>query len=160
MADDNEGLSTGNPAGFIRGLIQEGEGPTAGLSIYREAGGAIQDSRWFELYGQVANTVGDRPEMLGLDPFLPPNPGEYETWALGRGDQFMTQVDVLVFDKDIGSWLTMPATYVTDEPHSAEEAESWAWDNFDPNNTGSDINQTMYGAIATTFASTVPYGAT
>ena len=38
--------SNGNPAGYIRGLLNEGVGPTEGLRIYRDDGGAIQDSRF------------------------------------------------------------------------------------------------------------------
>lgn len=145
----------GNPSGFIRSLQAEGEGPTAGLRIFRDAGGSIQDSRWFDLYHQVADTLASTPQTLGLDPFSVPGPGEYETWQLGPGNQYMTQVDVTLYDKDLGEMLTKPYTYVTDDPHTIADAEDAAISEFDPDNTGSDFNQVMMGALATTVARTV-----
>lgn len=153
---EGDGYDIGNPAGFMRGLIAEGETATSGLQIFREAGGAIQDSRWFQLYGQVANTVAATPEMLEVDPLNLPSPADYGEWATNNPGQYVTQVEMQVFDRDLGSWLTMPATYLTDEPHTPAEAEQWAIDQFDPESTGSDFNQTVMGAIATHFWRTVP----
>jgi hypothetical protein len=149
--------SNGNPAGFIRGLLNEGETPTAGLAIYREAGGHIQDSRWFAMYRQVADTYADRPAMLGLDPFSLPGPEQYVEWRMGQGGQYATQVQIQILDRDTGDWLTKQFTYVTDQPHTAAEAERDAWDQFDPLNTGADYNEVMMGAVAVTFAQTIPY---
>lgn len=158
MPSENVGdPSNGNPAGFIRGLINEGERPTAGLDIYREAGGHIQDARWFSLYQQVANTYNDRPAMLGLDPYSAPGPTDYETWAFGRGGQYATQVQMQMVERDTGEFVTMQYTHLTDEPHTPAEAEAAAWDSFDPEVTGSDWDQTMMGATFTAVARTVPY---
>jgi hypothetical protein len=156
VAAGDYGEYTGNPAGFIRALIGEGESATSGLAIYREAGGAIQDSRWFQMYGQVANTVAQTPEMLGVDPFNLPGPGDYGEWATSRPGMYATQVEMQVLDRDLGQWLTMPYTYITDEPHTTAEAEQAAMDQFDPANTGSDFNQAMMGAVAVHLWRTVP----
>lgn len=157
MAGEEEGFPTGNPAGFIRGLIQEGEGPTAGLRIFRDAGGAIQDSRWFELYGQVNDTIARVPETLGLDPFAVPSPGEYEVWNLGSGNQYMTQVEVQIRDRDTGLWFTKPHTFVTDEPHTAADAEEDAFATYGDPDTENNYGETVMGALAVTFATTLPY---
>lgn len=156
MAAGEYGEYTDNPAGFMRALLAEGESATSGLAIYREAGGAIQDSRWYQLYGQVANTVAQTPEMLEVDPFGLPGPADYGEWATNKPGQFATQVEMQVFDRDLGEWLTMPATYLTDDPHTIAEAEQWAMDQFDPENTGSDFNQTVMGAVAVHLWRTVP----
>lgn len=159
MASGNIGEpSNGNPAGFIRGLLNEGEAPTAGLQIYRDAGGAIQDSRWFALYQQVSATYADRPEQLGLDPYSIPGPESYETWELGKGDQYATQVQIQVVDRDTGDWITKQHTYVTDLPHTAEEAEADAFAMFGDADTENQYGETVMGALAVTFAQTVPYG--
>lgn len=159
MPSENVGdPSNGNPAGFIRGLISEGERPTAGLDIYREAGGHIQDSRWFSLYQQVASTYADRPAQLGLDPYSIPAGSDYETWALGRGGQYATQVQIQVVDRDTGDWLTKQHTYVTDLPHTAAEAEEDAFAMFGDPDTENQYGETVMGALAVTFAQTVPYG--
>lgn len=155
---DEEITSTGNPSGFIRGLLAEGEGPTAGLQIYRDAGGAIQDSRWFSLYSQVANTAADLPESLALDPYSLPAGSDYETWSLGRGGQFMSQVELQIYDRDTGEILSRQYTYVTDDPHTAAEAEADAFDLFGDPETQNDYGETVLGAITTTMATTVAYG--
>lgn len=148
-----------NPAGFIRGLLNEGEGPTAGLQIYRDAGGEIRDSRWFELYSQVNNTYADRPDALTVDPFSVPSPGQYETWRFGRGGQYATQVQVQVVDRDTGQFFTKQHTFVTDEPHTAADAEADAFAMFGDPDTENNYGETVMGALAVTFAQTIPYGA-
>lgn len=159
MASDNVGdPSNGNPAGFIRGLLNEGEGPTAGLQIYRDAGGHIQDSRWFALYQQVNATYADRPAALGLDPYSIPGPTDYEPVELGRGGQYATQVELQVIDRDTGDWFTKLHTYVTDEPHSAEDAEADAFALFGDPDTQNNYGETVMGALAVSFWQTVQYG--
>lgn len=158
MTFDDEISSTGNPSGFIRGLLGEEVGPTAGLVAFREAGGAIQDSRWFSLYSQVANTAADLPASLALDPFSLPSGDDYETWALGRGGQYMSQVELQVYDRDTGEILSRQYTYVTDEPHTAAEAELDAFDLFGDPDTQNDYGETVLGALTTTMATTVAYG--
>lgn len=151
--------SNGNPSGFIRGLLNEGTGPTEGLRIYRdEAGGHIQDSRWFSLYQQVQGTYADRPDALALDPYSIPGPESYETWELGKGEQYATQVQIQIRDRDTGDWITRQHTYVTDLPHTAEEAEADAFAMFGDADTENQYGETVMGALAVTFAQTVPYG--
>lgn len=148
----------GNPSGFIRSLQAEGEGPTAGLRIFRDAGGEIQDSRWFDLYRQVADTLAGNEAAAGLDPFSLPGPADYTSWAMGRGNQFMTQVEVQVRDRDTGLYFTKQHTYVTDEPHTAAEAEDDAFALFGDPDTENTYGETVMGALAVTFAQTTPYG--
>jgi len=148
----------GNPSGFIRALQAEGEGPTAGLRIFRDAGGKIQDSRWFDLYRQVADTLARIPQSLGLDPYSVPGPGEYTQWSLGRGNQFMSRVEVKVLDRDTGDYYTKWHTYVTDEPHTMVEAEDDAFAMFGDPDTENAYGETVMGALTVTMAKTVPYG--
>lgn len=150
--------STGNPSGYIRGLLSEEIGPTAGLAAFREAGGAIQDSRWFALYSQVASTQSNLPESLALDPYSTPGAGDYEEWALGKGRQYMSQVELQIYDRDTGEILSRQYTYVTDEPHTAIEAEQDAFDLFGDPETQNDYGETVLGALTTTMARTVAYG--
>lgn len=157
MAYEDPNISNGNPAGFIRGLLNEGENQTSGLDIYRQAGGRIQDSRWAALYQQVASTYADRPATLGLDPFSIPGAGDYETWNFGKGGQFATQVQIQMYDRDLGQIVTKQYTHVTNLPHTGAEAEQAAQDQFDPENTGADYNEVLLGAVAVTYATTVPY---
>lgn len=154
---DDPNISNGNPAGFIRGLLNEGENQTNGLDIYRGAGGHIQDARWARLYQQVASTYADRPAALGIDPFSIPAAGDYETWNFGKGGQFATQVQIQMYDRDLGQYVTRQYTHVTNVPHTGVEAEQAAADQFDPENTGADYNEIFDGAVAVTYATTIPY---
>ena len=158
MAGEEDIRSTGNPAGFIRGLIAEGMRPTEGLREYKAVGGRIQESRWFALYQQVYNTYADRPAQLGLDPFAIPGTGNYETWRLGKGGQYATQVQIQVVDRDTGDFLTKQHTYVTDVPHTAADAEADAFAMFGDPDVENQYSETVMGALAVTFAQTVPYG--
>lgn len=149
-----------NPAGFIKALINEGEGPTAGLRIYRDAGGAINDSRWFSLYGQVADTIAREPAVLGLDPFMLPTISDYgEPWAMGKGGQFATQVEVQIVDRDTGLWFTKQHTYITDVAHTPAEAEADAFAMFGDPDTESEYGETVMGALAIHLWQTTPFGA-
>lgn len=147
---EEPGFDTGNPAGFIRSLIQEGVGPTEGLALYRDpsVGGQIQDSHWFQLYGSVADTLGRTPEALGLDPYSLPGPADYGKWPTRTPDQYATQVEVQLWDRDLQDYITLQHTYITDYQHTPSEAEWDAEQNFDPDVTGTDKNQIYRGAVA------------
>jgi hypothetical protein len=148
-----------NPAGFIRGLLAAGEGPTAGLRIFRDAGGAINDSRWFNLYSQVNDTAQREPGILGMDPFTLPSTGDYgDPWVMGRGGQFATQVEIQVVDRDTNLWFTKQHTYITDEPHTPAEAEADAFDTFGDPDVENEYGEVVMGAIAVHMWTTTPYG--
>ncbi len=150
--------------GFIRGFYAEGVGPSEGLDIYRDiqhnlGETAIRDSRWFELYSQYVDTYASRPGQLGLDPFALPGPEMYDEWRFGKGGQYATQVEIQVIDRDTGDWLTKQHTFVTDEPHTPADAEADAFALFGDVDTQNDYGETMVGALAVSFATTIPYGA-
>lgn len=154
---EDEVTSTGNPAGYIRGLLSEGIGPTAGLRAFREAGGAIQDGRWFDLYGVVGDTAARVPASLALDPYNVPGPADFENWRMGKGGQYATQVEVTVRDRDTGDYFTKQHTYITDQPHTPAEAESDAFDVFGDPDSESTYGETVLGALAVNFYTTTPY---
>lgn len=149
MAFDDDIFGTGNPAGFIKGLIGDEVGPTAGLRAFREAGGEIQDSRWFDLYGQVSDTLAREPGVLAFEPGALPGPSDYGVWSVkGPGGQYATQVEVQIRDRDTGNWYTKQHTYITDDPHTPEEAEADAFDMFGDPDTENDYGETVMGALA------------
>ena len=146
-----------NPAGFMAGLVQEGESAASAYQIFHDAGGHMQESRWNLLYGQVANTVAQTPEMLALDPFQLPGPADYGEFQSGAGGKYATSVDLQLFDRDLGAYITNRVTYFSADPHTPAEAAQWAINNFDPANTGADYNQILDGALAVHLWKTVPY---
>src|SRR5437899_2882582 len=92
------------------------------LAELRELGGTSADRKWFELYGQVADTLARTADTAALDPTMLPLPSDYGTWSMGRGGQYATQVNVTYIDEETGLRSTSPYTHVTDEPHTPEEA--------------------------------------
>lgn len=151
-------VDVGNVSGYVRDLIGGGYNATQGLAAFREAGGAIRDSRWYSLYGQITDTIAREPSFLALNPYQIPDPSEYGVWAMGRGGQYATQVQLQIVDRATGLLTTQLATYVSDSPHTPIEAQMWAMDTFGADDAESDYGVTVMGATATKVWTTVPYG--
>jgi hypothetical protein len=151
-------VDVGNVSGYVRDYIAAGLKPTEALREFRAAGGAIQDSRWFSLYGQITDTIARQPSFLALNPYVLPSPSEYGTWATGRGGQYATQVSIQLRDRDTGLYTTQLATYFSNDPHEPAEAEQWAMDTFGASESEADYGVTVMGATATAVWQTVPYG--
>lgn len=158
MAGEPTPIDVGNVSGYIKDLLGGGYSATAGLEAFRQAGGAIRDSRWFSLYGQIADTIAREPSFLALNPYNVPDASEYGTWAMGRGGQYATQVAIQLVDRGTGLYTTQLATYVSDEPHTPVEAQAWAIDQFGTPEAETDYGVTVMGATATKVWQTVPYG--
>lgn len=159
MAAGGPPVDVGNVSGFIRDLVAEGIPATQGLAMLRESGGAIRDSRWYSLYGQVRDTIAREPSFLAINPYQLPGASDYGTWAMGRGGQYATQVGVTLLDRGTGLLTTQLATYVSDTPHTGVEAEQWAQDQFGTADAQTDYGVTVMGATAQKYWQTVPYGA-
>lgn len=158
MPGDPSETGAYNPTGFIKDLISEGTLPTEGLDIFREAGGRINDARWFEMYRSTAETLANEPAYLALDPTALPSPSDYAEAAFGRGGQYATQVVVQMRDVETGLWHDQLALYVTDEPHTPEEAQAWAMGTFGDPDDEETYEVNVMGALALHVWTTVPYG--
>lgn len=163
MANGDDGFDTGNPAGFIRSAIFGESNQSEAYDLFHSFGGHMQESRFNQLYQNVSDTMARESESLGLDPFQVPGPAAYSEWATKTPGLYATQVELQVFDKELeneqgkmGAWITMQTTYVTAVPHTPAEAEQWADDTFNPENTGTNANQVVYGGVAIHFWKTVP----
>jgi len=151
------GANIGNPSGFIKGLIDEGEGPTSGLQIFRDAGGEIRTQTWFQLYGEVNEALITSGEASALDPYQLPDPAGYSEWKMGRGGQFATQVKVFFTDRDTGVVGTTNYTYITDQAHTPGEAEAAAFDEYADADNENEYGQTVQGTMTTNVFATVPW---
>lgn len=147
MSDDEfGGTPIGNPAGFIRGSILDGLSARASLAAFREAGGAMRDEYFRQLYGEITNSIARSPAAAALDPFSIPNASDYATWSMGSGGQFATQVQVLFRDKDTGIIGSKEYTYVTDYAHTPAEAMQAGIDEFGDVDDVNEYEQVMYGS--------------
>lgn len=158
MADEI-GLPPSNVAGYIRGLQAEGVGPTEGLRIFRdEPFGHIQDSRWFDLYKSVAQTIESEPAVLGLDPFSTPAPGEYGRFQLGTGGQYVSTVELQMIDRDTGEWFVQKVEYWSQEPHTPAEAEDALLADWADPDAQDTYGVTVMGAVTVNVWQTMPVG--
>lgn len=158
MADDfAPGASTGNPAGFIVGSVSRGVKSTEALRQYREAGGSIRTQTFHRLFGEVTDALARSESAAALDPFALPDPGQYATWTMGRGDQFATQVKVFFRDVDTGLIGTSDYTYTTDDPHTPAEAEAAAYDEYSDPDNAADYGQAVLGTATSNVFRTVAF---
>lgn len=151
-------IDTGNISGWVKDYVVNGWNSTDALADFRANGGAVRDSRWSSLYGQITDTVAREPSFLALDPYAVPDASEYGEWAMGRGGQYATQVAIQLVDRDTGDLTTQLATYVSDDAHTPIEAQQWAIDTFGTGDAQADYGVTVMGATATKVWQTVPWG--
>lgn len=147
----------GNPAGYMAQAIDQGWSATQALVTYRADGGRFGNDAWFQQYGQVAASLANAPAAAGLDPYLIPDANQYSTWALGRGGEYATQVQVQVVDTDTGVSGTINYTYKTSEPHTPIEAMQAAIAAYGDDETLGKYAQTIQGSFASNVYMTVPY---
>lgn len=150
MADDfAPGANVGNPAGFISELIGAGESPTAGLQIFRDAGGAIRTESWFRLYGEVDTALQNAGPAASLNPYELPPANAYAPWTMNGPDSYATQVKVFFRDVDTGVIGSAEYTYRTPDPHTPAEAEAAAQAEYGDADNAADYGQSILGTATT-----------
>lgn len=88
--------SSGNPAGFIIGAINEGKSATAALDEYRSAGGQIRTDRWYRLVGEISADVANRGAIAQLSG-AQLVPSELHTpWSAGDPGRYAYQARVFL----------------------------------------------------------------
>jgi len=132
----------------------------AALNAFREAGGAMRRQTWYRLYGQTADTLARSPESSALEPGAIPNAEQLGTWAMGAGGQYATQVNVLFRDRNSGVVGVAPYTYVSDDPHTPDEAIAAGIDLYSDDEAAARYDQQILGGVATNVWQTVPFGST
>ena len=155
---EDEGVDVGNPAGFAAEQIRSGTSANAALNAYRQAGGAIRRQTWFRLYAQTADTLARSAEASSLEPGAIPNAEQYGTWSMGPGGQYATQVNILFRDRDSGVVGTAPYTYVSNDPHTPDEAIAAGIDLYTDDEAAQKYDQQILGGVATGIWQTVPFG--
>lgn len=152
-----EAVDIGNPAGFMASKINEGVSANQALSDFREAGGSFRRQDWLRGYAGVRDTLTSRPEIAGIDPTSVPEAAQYGEWAMGRGGQFATQVQIQVMDRESGIVGSAPFTYITDEPHTPEEAVAAGMDLYTNDEAAQRYGQRVMGGLPSAMWQTVPY---
>lgn len=157
IEDIGEGVNIGNPSGFMASKIMEGVSANQALRDFREAGGAFKRQDWLRGYAATRDTLSSAPQIAGIDPSSVPEAGQYGEWAMGRGGQFATQVQIQVMDRASGIVGTAPFTYVTDEPHTPDEAVAAGIDLYTNDDAAQRYGQRVLGGLPSAMWQTVPY---
>ena len=156
---DEGGTDLGNVSGFMAQSIRDGLSANEALREFREAGGAMRRDYWLQGYSEVRDVLSREDTAGALDPGALPDGTDYGEWAMGRGGQYATQVTVFLRDIETGTVTPQQYTYVTDDPHTPEEAELNAIEDFGDAEAVSDYGQAVQGAVTTAVFATVPWQA-
>lgn len=154
---DSGGFDFGNIAGWMRDSILEGENATNALDTFREMGGAVRTEWWYQMYGEVYNSMASAPAVAALDPDVLPNAGDYGVWEAGQGGRYATQVVQFLRDLETGEIITSQYTHMTVEPHTIDEAQAAAQTDFGNVDTLNAYGQAWMGALATGLWQTTPF---
>jgi len=147
----------GNPAGFMAYHVHIGSSATQALAEWRDLGGTFGDRAWYQTYGQVADTIARSADIAALDPGAIPSAGDYGEWAMGNGGQYATQVNVTYVDEETGLRGAQPFTYITDTPHTPDEAETAAIAEYGSDENAARYGQQVTGAFTLHVWQTTPY---
>lgn len=142
--EEGEGFRVGNPSAFMAQHVRLGSSATEALEEWRALGLTYSDTPWYQQYGQVADTIARSGDWARLDPGEIPAGADYGEWSMGKGGQYATQVNVTYLDEETGLRSSQPFTFITDTPHTPDEAEQAAMDEY-----GSDENAEAYGQQVT-----------
>lgn len=158
FVEGDEPTRPGNPAGFMSYHISIGSSAAEARREWRAIGGTTGDTAWNQMYGQITDTIMRGENMAGLEPGQLPLPSDYGEWSMGSGGQYATQVNVTYVDQETGLRSQSPFTYVTDEPHTPDEAEQAAMDEYGADDNAEKYGQTITGAFVTHVWQTTPFG--
>lgn len=156
--ESEAGGPSGNPAGFMAYHVSIGSSAREALREWRSLGGTFTDAKWFQQYGQVTDTIMRTTDVAALEPGQLPSAADYGEWSMGRGGQYATQVNVTYIDEETGLRSQLPYTYITDEPHTPDEATEAAIDEYGADDNASRYGQTITGAFVTHVWTTTPFG--
>lgn len=148
----------GNRAGFIARAIQQGMSANQTLAALREGGAGMARQAGLRLYGQVASSLANREAQISYPTNALPRAEVLSPWAMGRGGQFATQVEIQVRDRRTGIISAVQYTHVTDEPHTGDEAIQAGMDLYGDTDTQNRYGQTVEGGVVINRFETVPYG--
>lgn len=148
MARGKGGDFNVSPAGFISSALRSGLSATSALRDYRAAGGTIRDATWYRLYGQTRAALGAVPDLANLDPTLPPDESAFRPWEASARGHYIYQVDIHIRIVGTDEVVTVPYSFLTDEPVPVDVAIAEGIDIYDAatEEGGSWDDQVVLGA--------------
>lgn len=86
----------------------------SGLRAYREAGARIGDAKWFRLVAEVRVNLGSRLDEAQRSLTRKPAGDEIRTFTTRRHTGYIQQLEIYVFDKELGEVVAKPYSWRTD----------------------------------------------
>lgn len=145
------------PAQFALQSVLEGLSARAGLRAFREAGGRVGNSTWFQLRGEVERTVSAREGIYNEPQRLRPVASEVQQWTTKGAKGYFQQVEVLVRERATGTVISVPYTSVGRNLRSRNAIIKEALDVYSDDNA-KKYNQSVLGAVYSGTFQAVPVG--
>lgn len=119
-----------NAGAFMVEAAEQGMGVVEARTAMREAGLQMSNATFSRMYGEVRSTLANRDLVAGLDYGAIPPGDAFSTWTMGEGGQYATFVTSYV--RVPGTREVEPRffTFVTDEPHTPQDAIDAAADHY------------------------------
>lgn len=138
-------------AAWIANAIGEGLSATAGLNQLRDEGYGFRRQSWFQLWGDVAASLGQQGAWATADPNSLPPGDLFTPWAAGNPGEYAYQVKVHVRSTGTGEVGTRNYTLISRDILTPGEAADVAINEYDAwtgDNDG-EYAETVLGAVMT-----------
>lgn len=145
------------PAQFALQSVLEGLSARAGLRAFRESGGRVGNSTWFQLRGEMERMVSDREGVYNEPQRLRPVASEIQQWTTQRAKGYFQQVEVLVRERATGTVISVPYTSISRNLRSRNAIIKEALDVYSDDNA-QKYNQVILGAVYSGTFQAVPVG--
>lgn len=119
-----------NAGAFMAQAANEGLGVVAARTAMREAGLQMSNATFSQMYGEIRAAVAGRDAIAGLNYDAIPGDDAFTTWRVEDGGGYATFVTNYVRVPGQRGVEPRYYTYVTDQPHTPQEAIDAAADHF------------------------------
>lgn len=97
-----------SPTPFAIRAVSAGMSARAGLRAYRAGGGAIADSRWYRLVGEVRRNLSGRLDEATRPLGRRPTGDEVRQFPHAVQSGYIQQVEIYVYKRDTGQVVAQP----------------------------------------------------
>lgn len=111
-----------NIGAFMAQAAGEGLGVTEARNALRAAGGAISNATFSAMYSEIRTSIAARDALQNIDYGSIPSGADYTEWTMGAEGDYATFVTSYVRVPGQSGVEERYFTYVTDQPHTPQEA--------------------------------------
>jgi len=149
-----------DPAAFLANLVRADVSATQALGIFRAQGLRMGNETFYGLYSEIREAVGGRSALQGMHYNQLPTGSQYTEYQAGPGGQYATFVQT--YTRGVGDTevSTKYFTFVSNEPHTANEAIAAAQAQLveGQGQSGPPGGEVMIGSTVSSMTVTTAYG--